>query len=245
MRYEDNWSPTDVGQYRRDPGPQGPPPGPAQRYGWYPPQSGGPPPGPPAGAQSRPAPGGGYGSSAGGGGTGGPIGGAPPTGVPTGVPGGRPPGTRARLRPVTVETLVETDVATVEPNASIGYVVSQMAERDVGSVVVVEDGSPRGIVTDRQLALSVERFPDVGNRTVDELLAAGAVTGADALVTGSTDMTVSDAVRILEENGIRRLPVVDEDGTLAGVLALDDVLDFLATELDDAVEVIRRQALRP
>lgn len=160
------------------------------------------------------------------------------------MPGGGP-AAGPRLSPATVESLVETDVETVERDAPMRFVASQMAERNVGTLVIVEDGSPRGIVTDRQVALAVERFPDVGNRTVEDLLAGGLLTGPDDLVTGSMDMTVFDAIRTLEENGIRRLPIVDEDGALAGILALDDVLALLAAELDDAVEVIRQQSVRP
>lgn len=161
--------------------------------------------------------------------------------APMAGPGG-PPRQQARgagpqLQPVTVEDIVETDVATAERDTPIATVVATLAEEDVGCVVVVEDDEPVGIVTDRAIALSLEDAPDVSDRT------AGDIVGDD-LVTATTDTSVFDALRRMSESTVRRLPIVDEEGALEGIVTLDDILVLLGAELRNAVDIIEAQSPR-
>lgn len=144
---------------------------------------------------------------------------------------------RPRLAPVSVEEIVQTDVVTARPDAPVASVVAQMAEEQVGSVVITEDERPVGIVTDRTIALALETTPDVSDREIRELV-------GEELVTGSTDMSVFDVLQVLGDNGIRRLPIVEEDGTLSGIVTLDDVVVLLSTELANATDVIEAQSPR-
>ncbi|MGQ4557180.1 CBS domain-containing protein [Halobellus sp. GM3] len=164
-----------------------------------------------------------------------------------GVPGTFVSGTGAQiqsgmqqpqLRSATVEQLLQTDVVTVEEDTPVATAVAKMNAEDVGSVVVVDaDRRPRGILTDRRVALSLESMPDIGERTVAEL------TG-DELITASIDMTVFDAIQRLSDGEIRRLPIVDESGTLEGIVTLDDITVFLAGELNTVADVIKAQSPR-
>lgn len=112
-----------------------------------------------------------------------------------------------------------------------------MASEDVGSVVVVEDDRPVGIVTDRSIALCLRDQPDASERAVGEIL-------TEDLVTGTTDMSVFEVLRQLEDAEVRRLPIVDEDGTLAGIVTLDDILFLLGAELENATAIIEAQSPR-
>lgn len=132
---------------------------------------------------------------------------------------------------------MQTEVVTAERDTPVATVVAEMAERNVGSVVVVEDGSPVGIVTDRRIALALETTPDVGERDVDEVM-------AEDVVTGSTEMSVPEALERLSEAGVRRLPIVDEDGELAGILTVDDVLLLFSEGLGDVADIVRDQSPR-
>lgn len=153
----------------------------------------------------------------------------------------RDPGRSSRMGPplqtITVDRIVQTDVVTVEPDTPIATVVAQMAEQDVGSVVVVEDDRPTGILTDRSVCLALEDDPDVTEKTANDLVSGD-------LETGTTDESVFDVIRRLEESRIRRLPIVDDDGTLQGIVTLDDLLVLLGGELNNAIEVIREQSPR-
>jgi len=143
------------------------------------------------------------------------------------------------FQPTKVEDLIVTDVVTAQRDTPIRTVVSSMAENNVGSVVILDDDgkTPIDLVTDRKISLSLEGRPNIAEKNVDELL-----TGD--LITGKTEMTVFEALEKLSEAKIRRLPIVDEDGSLQGIVTLDDLLVFLGNQLSDALEVISAQSRR-
>ena len=140
-----------------------------------------------------------------------------------------------RLEPLEVEEVARSEVVTAEPGDTVAEVVSKMADEDVGSVVVVEDDQPTGIVTDRKIALALGEATDVTDMTAGEI-------ATEDIAIGRTDMTVFDAAELLRDEGIRRLPLVDEDGQLEGIVTLDDILVLLASKFGVAAEVIEMQA---
>lgn len=168
-----------------------------------------------------------------------PVGGA---GVPVSGTGPQSlqsmPQQRQQIRSVALEEIVQSDVEVAERDTPVSSAVEQMKSEDVGSIIAVDnDQKPIGIVTDRKIALALEETPDIGQREVSELL-------QDEVITGSADMSVFDAINQLNENSIRRLPIVDDDGTLEGIVTLDDLLVLLATELNTAAEIIKNQSPR-
>jgi len=141
------------------------------------------------------------------------------------------------LEAIRLEDVVQEDVVTADPDKPVRSVVGDMADQDVGSVVVTEDGQPGGLVTDRRIALELEQSPDIAQQEVRELV-DGEPTTADP------SMTIFDALRLMSDEDIRRLPVVDDSGALQGIITLDDALVLLAAELGNAAEVIRSQSPR-
>jgi len=126
---------------------------------------------------------------------------------------------------------------TARPSTPISSVVTEMRERDVGSVVVVEGEVPVGVVTDRTVALALADDPDVSERDAGDLL-------GETLVTGSMDMSVMEAIERMRREGVRRLPLVDENRSLDGIVTLDDLLVLLAREFRAAAEVLEAQSSR-
>ena len=124
---------------------------------------------------------------------------------------------------------------TVDPDTCIRDAAQLMGRENVGCLVVTEDGFPVGMLTDRDAALTV----------LTGRLDAGSVRVRDVMtrpiqrIEGGTSLTL--ALSILRSSRLRRLPVVDEEGALVGVLALDDVVRLLATEIGDLAEALRRQ----
>lgn len=141
------------------------------------------------------------------------------------------------LAPVSIEEIVVTDVVTAERDTPIATVVAKMAEEDVGSVVVVEDDSPIGVLTDRSVALALENSPDVAEKQAGDLV-------GDDLVTGTMELTAFEALDRLREETIRRLPIVDDEGNLEGIVTLDDLVVLLSSELEKAGQIIREQSPR-
>jgi CBS domain-containing protein len=114
-----------------------------------------------------------------------------------------------------------------------------MAAADVGTVVVVGDAKrPAGILTDRDVALrcvAEGRDPDV--TTVGDLM-----TRPAACVEESTP--IESALARMAGAHARRLVVVDDDGGLVGILALDDVLELLAEEAATIGRLVGERARR-
>ena len=130
-----------------------------------------------------------------------------------------------------------TDIAretavSVTADATLTDVVELMREEAVGSVVVVEDGSPIGLISDRDLAVAVlGRDVDPDTIPVTQLL-------PEDVITIEASAGVYDAIEVMSERGVRRLVVVD-DGELAGILSLSDVIVLLGMELQQVANTIR------
>lgn len=106
-----------------------------------------------------------------------------------------------------------------------------MRKHHVGDIVVVDepDGerSPVGIVTDRDIVVSVIALG------LDPLgLEVGDIMSDDLLVAGEHE-DVDSVIERMRQRGIRRVPVVGEDGRLAGIVSADDLLGYLAEEMED------------
>ena len=115
-----------------------------------------------------------------------------------------------RIRDVMTESVV-----TATPDTSVREVAETMRERNVGSVVLVEDGRPVGFVTDRDLAVSVlADGRDPSDRACEHASAT--------VVTAAPDLDITGAAELMVEHGIRRLPVL-EGGELIGIVTLDDL----------------------
>lgn len=125
-------------------------------------------------------------------------------------------------------------VRTVSPEASAREAARLMKEHGVGALVVTDgDGRPVAIVTDRDVALGVlPRERDAAEVRVSELMSEGlvAVRATDELTT---------AVEVIRRELVRRVPVVDEDGTLVGIVTADDLMAQFGDQLAWAVEATR------
>jgi CBS domain-containing protein len=118
-----------------------------------------------------------------------------------------------------IHEVMTASVVTAEPGTSVQEVAALMRERNVGSVVLVRDGEPVGIVTDRDLAIGVLADGRSGHDHAADHATAPVVTGAPA-------MDVAAAAELMVRHGIRRLPIVDDgaDGRrLTGIVTLDDI----------------------
>jgi CBS domain-containing protein len=117
-----------------------------------------------------------------------------------------------------------------------------MRDHHVGSLVVVvnrlSERVPVGMLTDRDLTIAV-LAKDLDPRT----LRVSEVMGSELYTLREQD-SVTDALRLMRERGVRRLPVLTHSGALAGILTIDDVLDIVAEQLSDVVHAIERERAR-
>jgi CBS domain-containing protein len=124
-----------------------------------------------------------------------------------------------------------THLAGLEESASVA--ASRMKEQNVGTLLVVDDNRrPIGIVTDRDLALRV-----VGPGLDPRATMVGQVMTARPR-SAQEQTPIEDAVATMRSLGVRRLPVVDEDERLVGIVSLDDVLELVTEELNNLGRIV-------
>ena len=106
-------------------------------------------------------------------------------------------------------------VVTAKTDDTLRSVGELMRDRNVGSVVVCEGDRPVGVITDRDLALAVvadQVDPDESVRSC----------ASQPIVTGETEMDLEEAVAIMIQHRIRRLPVTEAE-LLVGIVTIDDL----------------------
>lgn len=117
-----------------------------------------------------------------------------------------------------------------------------MREHHVGSLVVVVDRLservPVGILTDRDIVVAV-----VAKELDPRTLTAGEVMSRELFSVREED-GIADALRLMRERGIRRLPVLTHSGALAGIVTIDDLLELVAEELGDFVRTVGSERVR-
>jgi CBS domain-containing protein len=117
---------------------------------------------------------------------------------------------------VQLHEIMTAAVVTASPDAPARQVAELMRDRNVGSVVLLDGaGHPCGLVTDRDLAVTVLADAADPETPVERVATA-------PLITGETDMDLEEAAALMVSHRIRRLPVMHED-TLAGIVTLDDI----------------------
>jgi CBS domain-containing protein len=135
------------------------------------------------------------------------------------------------------------DVVTVDRKASVYESARLMRDHHVGSLIVVDPTSatptkPLGIVTDRDLVIEI-----MAREAPGEALLTGDLMGSELLTGRETD-GVWETILRMRAMGVRRMPVVNAQGQLTGILSMDDLLQFLAGELTDLVRLVRREHKR-
>ncbi|MDO5532988.1 CBS domain-containing protein [Sutterella sp.] len=144
-----------------------------------------------------------------------------------------------RTRSLKVIDMAVHQVATIGPEKTILECASQMRREHVGSLVVTgEDNRPLGMITDRDITIEgVARGLDLAKVTVADLMTTPVVTSneREGMVT---------ALARMRENGIRRLPIVDDTGRLVGVLTSSNLIKELSALLDSLVRTISSSKTR-
>ena len=102
-----------------------------------------------------------------------------------------------------VRDIMNTDVATAAPGTPISQVAKLMADRDVGAVLIVEDGKPVGIVTDRDLVVDhLAKGHTQDHRVLEATSGGGLLSG---LTTVAPDLDVLEAAQALGRHKVGRL----------------------------------------
>ncbi|MHC4820346.1 MAG: CBS domain-containing protein [Planctomycetota bacterium] len=133
-----------------------------------------------------------------------------------------------------VGAIMSGSPVTVRGDHTVLHVAHLMQEKDVGAVVVLDDnGQAIGIVTDRDITCRTFGSKDMnpGTIPVDEVMSRPAVTAGE-------DTLIFDLLRNMAELRIRRMPIVDSEEKVIGMVSMDDIILLLTTELANVAEVL-------
>jgi len=122
--------------------------------------------------------------------------------------------------------IMTRDVRTATRQMTLQQVAQMMRDGDMGSVPVVEDGRLIGIVTDRDMVVRCTAEGHGAETPVSEAMTT-------EIFSVKPDDYAFEAVRLMGDKQVRRVPVVTDDGTLAGIISMADI----ALETEDELEI--------
>ena len=116
-----------------------------------------------------------------------------------------------------IREVMSSNPCTIDADKSVAYAAQMMRDEDVGLAPIVEGDKLVGTLTDRDIAIRVvAEGKDPQSTPVREV-------ASTKVVTIDPQQDLDEAVRLMAEHQVRRLPVVEEDGRLVGVVAQADV----------------------
>ena len=120
-----------------------------------------------------------------------------------------------------VKDVMVTNLITIDAEATVKKAAELMDKHDIGCLIVVSYGNPIGIVTERDMLKRIMlQKRDIAKTRVGNIMSAPLIA-----TTPQTD--IRDAVRLMNERRIKKLPVIDE-GELIGLVSLTDIMRSLA-----------------
>jgi len=138
-----------------------------------------------------------------------------------------------------IERLVQRPVKTLGPEESCEEAAALMRDENIGAVVVVDEGRVQGVVTDRDIAVRVvasgENPAEVPLRQI--------MSGEPIFL--SKARTLDQLVAAMREMGVRRVPVIEDDGAVCGLISMDDLLVLISEQLAELAQVIRKEIAPP
>ena len=117
----------------------------------------------------------------------------------------------------TVREVMTDNPKTIEPSTPIIEAARLMKSEDVGSIPIAEGDRLTGILTDRDIVLRL-----VADGKDPKTATAGEIASTD-LVTVDPDQSLEEAMRLMAQHQVRRLPICEEDGRLVGIVAQADI----------------------
>ncbi len=125
-------------------------------------------------------------------------------------------------------------VVSIRSDASVYSAIEMMAEKQVGALLVIDEGQLSGVISERDYARKVI----LKGRSSKETLVREIMTGSP--ITIGLEASVDDAMRIMTANRIRHLPVLDAERRVAGVLSIGDLVNWILTSQHETIEHLER-----
>jgi CBS domain-containing protein len=122
-----------------------------------------------------------------------------------------------------------SDIFSLPSGASVYSAIELMADKHVGALLVIDDASLVGIISERDYARKIVlQGKSSKDSYVREIMTPSPITIR-------CDTSVEEAMRIMTDNRIRHLPVIDSAGHVAGVLSIGDLVNWIVTSQDETI----------
>lgn len=139
---------------------------------------------------------------------------------------------------MSLRNMCRREVIWVKEGTAVREVAKLMEKKNVGCIVVVEADSmlrPFGLVTDRDILIRVmNRGLDPDKTHIEDVM-------TKEIVALGESMGLLEALEYVKGKGIRRFPIVGADGSLKGIITLDDILFLLGKEMSDVASIIEKE----
>ena len=125
-----------------------------------------------------------------------------------------------------------TDVATIDPEASIKRAADWLRLKNIGALVVASANTVLGLVSEREIVHALSQYGEtVASMPVKEIMRHG-------MITVSSDESVSRVMKLMTQHRVRHMPVL-RDGKLAGIISIGDVVRHRLEDLELETSVLR------
>jgi len=128
---------------------------------------------------------------------------------------------------ITIADVMTKSVISVDATITINEAAKMMEDAKVGAIIVMEDNSPVGIITDRDFSVKVVAHAYQITAPVKQIMSS-------PLFLIDSDEPVRIAADLMHDRGIRKLPVID-DGKVVGIITATDIVNLLAVSVEDDV----------
>lgn len=140
---------------------------------------------------------------------------------------------------MTIGAICNREVVYVNREVTVQAACKLMRHYHVGSLVVVDEVDdkrlPVGILTDRDVVIEINAM-DLDPRVIT----AGDIMSQELVMVPESE-GVLETIEIMRARGVRRMPIVDSENRLVGIVTIDDLLEVLAEELTDIARIVSRE----
>jgi len=124
------------------------------------------------------------------------------------------------MQKIRIDEIMNNSVVSVDSSVSATDAAKMMEDTDVGAVIVLENGSPIGIVTDRDFAIKITAHSYPIDTPVRRIMSSPLIS-----IDSSSDLwTASD---LMSSRNVRKLPVIDDD-KVVGIITSSDIVKHIA-----------------
>ena len=143
---------------------------------------------------------------------------------------------------MTIGNICNREVVFTTRDTTVQAASKLMRQHHVGTVVIVDELGgkrlPVGLVTDRDIVIEVNAVDlDPKVITVGDIM-------TPELITAPESQGILETMEVMRFKGVRRLPIVDREGLLVGIVSIDDMLEVLAEELTDLTRIVSKEQAR-